>query len=65
VSFRRTFTNVRQADGRPATGTTLDARAPRCRPSFDGDHVLRLHREVLGQTFLTVYEPTRRHPAAP
>jgi methyl-accepting chemotaxis protein len=61
--FRRAFTNVRQADGRPAVGTALDARGPVNDALLAGSQFAGFS-EVLGQTFLTIYEPTRSESGA-
>jgi hypothetical protein len=53
------LTNVRQANGRPAVGTTLDAQGRR-RPALLAGSRFFGHTEILGQTFLTIYEPTDR-----
>ncbi|MDG4649235.1 methyl-accepting chemotaxis protein [Roseibacterium sp. SDUM158017] len=55
-AFRREFTNVRQEDGTTATGTLLDAQSASHRAlvadrRFDG------YTDVLGEPFLTIYEP--------
>jgi methyl-accepting chemotaxis protein len=56
--FTRTLTNVRQADGRAAIGTTLDARSSAMAAIVAGSQFSG-YSEVLGQTYLTIYEPTR------
>ena len=61
--FRRTFTNVRQADGRPGVGTTLDAQEAANEALLAGSRFAG-YSEVLGQTFLTIYEPTRSESGA-
>jgi methyl-accepting chemotaxis protein len=55
--FFRTLTNVRHTNGRPATGTTLDAQGQAKQALLTGNAFFG-HTEVLGQPFLTVYEPT-------
>jgi methyl-accepting chemotaxis protein len=56
--FRRVLTNVRQADGRPAVGTTLDAQGPAKAALMAGSRFSG-QTDILGQPFLTIYEPIR------
>jgi methyl-accepting chemotaxis protein len=57
-AFRRTLTNLRQADGRPAVGTTLGLDSP-ARPALSAGSRYAGYSEIVGQTFLTIYEPVR------
>jgi hypothetical protein len=59
-AFRRTLTNVRQADGRPAVGTTLGPKARRGRP-FRRGRVFGLF-EVVGTD---LSDDLRTGPSAP
>jgi len=61
--FRRSFSNVRRADGRPAVGTTLDAQGSANEALLSGSR-FDGYSEVLGQTFLTIYEPLRSESGA-
>jgi methyl-accepting chemotaxis protein len=55
-AFRRSLTNVRQADGRPAVGTSLGSESP-ARPALTSGSQYSGYSEVVGLTHLTIYEP--------
>jgi hypothetical protein len=58
-AFRRSLTNVRQADGRPAVGTTLGSESP-ARPALTSGSQYSGYSEVVG---LTISDDLRTGPS--